>query len=115
MCYKCVTTHGNKSHFVLFRKRKSLSTCSTAGLRSQLLCAQGSSETHPFSYLIGIAGPLPEGTAAGSRNTFTEGLLTFEAEVEVPLRLTVSQSVRFGIESLPGAHNQILLIISNHT
>jgi hypothetical protein len=35
-------------------------------------------------------------------------------EVEVPLRLTVSQSVRLGIEPLTGAQDHILLI-SNHT
>jgi hypothetical protein len=41
----------------------------------------------------------------------------FEAELkdEVPLRLTDSQSFRLGIEPLPGAHDQILLIIYNYS
>jgi hypothetical protein len=38
----------------------------------------------------------------------------FEAEVEVSLRLTVSQSVHLVFESLPEAHGQILLIICNN-
>jgi hypothetical protein len=38
----------------------------------------------------------------------------FDVEVEVPLRLTVSQPVRLGIEPLPRSHDLILLINSNH-
>jgi hypothetical protein len=33
--------------------------------------------------------------------------MLFEAEVEFPLRLTVSQSIRLGIEPLPGARDLI--------
>jgi hypothetical protein len=39
---------------------------------------------------------------------------TVVVEVEVRLRLTFSQSFRLRIETLPGAHDRILPIISNH-
>jgi hypothetical protein len=38
-----------------------------------------------------------------------------EVKVAVPLRLAVSQSVRLGIEPIPGAQDHILLKISNHS
>lgn len=38
----------------------------------------------------------------------------FEVDVEVDIGLTVGQSVRLGIEPLPGTHDRILLIITKH-